>query len=108
MRWTPPKGFSVYDKIHPYSPEINDKCVAPGTKTDIFETDFGKVGILSNHPPTFRDVRTFDIAENIGLLCADLDLNRSVSPHYHGGTMLEVPGGKRNRADQLLYLDDIY
>jgi predicted amidohydrolase len=173
----------VYDKIHPYSPEINDKRVAPGTKTDIFKTDFGKVGIIvcydswftdvtqllalkgaevilfpvagyyrsiiparasdngvrfviselgskygifdtagrdvqdpskdssvgipASFPPTFRDVRTFDVAENVGLLCADLDLNRSISPHYNGGTMLEAPGGKRNRADQTLYLEDM-
>jgi predicted amidohydrolase len=170
----------VYDKIHPYSPEANDLNVAPGTKTDVFKTDFGKVGmiicydswftditellalkgaevilfpvagyyrsilharaadnsvrfvtsVLVNNDgysmfdtagrdiqnpdkdssvrtggKTFKDIRTFDV-NGFGLLCADLDLNCSPSPHYNGGTMVEAPGGKRNRADQILYLDD--
>jgi predicted amidohydrolase len=175
--------IGVYDKIHPYSPEINNKKVAPGTKTDVFKTDFGTVGMIvcydswftditellalkgakvilfpvagyyrsiiparasdngvrfviselgskygifdtagrdvqnpdkdgsvgirKTYPPTFREVRTFDITEKVGLLCADLDMNCTVSPHYNGGTMLESPGGKRNRADQILYLDDM-
>jgi len=43
----------------------------------------------------------------MGLLCASLDLNCNISPHYNGGTMRESPGGKRNRDDQLLYLDDL-
>jgi hypothetical protein len=33
----------VYDKIHPYSHEINDAGVKPGSKTDVFRTEFGKV-----------------------------------------------------------------
>jgi alpha-L-fucosidase len=41
------------------------------------------------------------------MLSASLDLNCSPAPHYNGGEMLEAPGGKRNRADQLLYLDDM-
>jgi predicted amidohydrolase len=168
-----------YDKIHPYSPEVNNKGITPGTKTNIFKTDFGKVGIIICYDSwftditellalkgaevilfpvagyyrsiiparaadngvrfvtsvlgnsygifdtagrdvenpdkdptvralnnTFREVRTFNI-NGIGILSADLDLNCSPSPHYNGGTMLEAPGGKRNRADQLLYLDDM-
>jgi hypothetical protein len=63
--------------------------------------------IAGNLPSTFKDIRTFDITNKVGLLCADLDLNNSVSPHYNGGTMLEAPGGKRNRDDQSLYLDDL-
>ncbi|MDR1897319.1 MAG: carbon-nitrogen hydrolase family protein, partial [Prevotellaceae bacterium] len=171
--------IGVYDKIHPYSPEVNDKGVAPGAKTDIFETEFGKVGMIicydswftditellalkgaevilfpaagyyrsliparaadnsvrfvisvlggsygifdtagrdvqnlnkdtsvATSGNTVKDVRTFDI-DGIGILCADLDLNCSVSPHYNGGKMLEAPGGKRNRAEQTLYLDDM-
>jgi predicted amidohydrolase len=169
----------VYDKIHPYSPEVNEKAIKPGTKTDIFKTDFGKIGMIIcydswftditqllalkgaevilfpvagyyrsliparaadngvrfvisvkgggygifdtagrdvQHPDkdssvgvggnTFKDVRTFKVDE-IGILCASLDLNCSISPHYNGGKMLEAPGGKRNRDDQVLYLDDL-
>ncbi|MDR1129504.1 MAG: carbon-nitrogen hydrolase family protein [Prevotellaceae bacterium] len=169
----------VYDKIHPYSPEVNEKGVAPGTKTDIFKTDFGKVGLMICYDSwftdvtellalkgaevilfpvagyyrsiiparasdngvrfvisvlgksygifdtagrdvqnpdgdssvgtggnTFKDVRTFDV-DGIGMLAASLDLNCNISPHYNGGKMLEAPGGKRNRADQILYLEDM-
>ncbi|MDR1332125.1 MAG: hypothetical protein LBK07_08465 [Tannerella sp.] len=39
------------------------------------------------------------------MLAASLDLNCNISPHYNGGKMMEAPGGKRNRADQVLYLD---
>jgi hypothetical protein len=171
----------VYDKIHPYSPEITEDNFSPGTRTGIFDTDFGKVGMIicydswftdvtellalkgaevvlfpaagyyrslipartadnqvrfvisvlnnadgygifdaagrdveapekdpSVHTvgTTFKDVKTSSI-DGIGLLCASLDLNCSFSPHYNGGRMYEAPGGKRNRADQLLYLDDL-
>jgi predicted amidohydrolase len=169
--------MGVYDKIHPYSPEATDLGVTPGVKTDIFETDFGKVGMIIcydswftdvtqllalkgaevilfpvagyyrslfharaadnqvrfvisvlEHPDkygifdtagrdiqnpgkdpsvrtaprtTFKDVRTFEV-NGIGMLCGSLDLNCNISPHYNGGTMLEAPGGKRNRNDQML------
>jgi predicted amidohydrolase len=169
----------IYDKIHPYSPEVNEKGVAPGTRTDIFTADFGKVALMICYDSwftdvtelmalkgaevilfpvagyyrsiiparaadngvrfvisvlggdygifdtagrdvqdpekdksvktggkTFKDVRTFNI-DGIGMLSADLDLNCTVSPHYNGGKMLEAPGGKRNRADQILYLEDM-
>jgi predicted amidohydrolase len=169
----------VYDKIHPYSPEVNEKGVAPGTKTGIFSTDFGKVALMICYDSwftdvtellslkgaevilfpvagyyrsliparaadnsvrfvvsvlggdygifdtagrdvqnpekdrsvktggkTFRDVRTFQV-DGIGMLAASLDLNCNISPHYNGGKMMEAPGGKRNRADQILYLDDL-
>ena len=55
---------------------------------------------------TFKDVRTFDV-DGIAMLCASLDLNCTISPHFNGGKMAEAPGGKRNRADQVLYLDDM-
>ncbi len=174
--------MGTYDKIHPYSPEANNDGVTPGSKTDIFETDFGKIGMIicydswftdvtqllalkgaevilfpvagyyrsiiparaadnqvrfvisvldksmgygifdtagrdvqnpdkdptvrTSSGKTFKDVRTFDV-NGIGLLCGNLDLNCNISPHYNGGTMLEAPGGKRNRNEQLLYLDDM-
>jgi hypothetical protein len=41
------------------------------------------------------------------MLCASLDLNCYISPHFNGGKMAETPGGKRNRAGQVLYLDDL-
>jgi hypothetical protein len=170
----------IYDKIHPYSPEVTDRNVIPGTKTDIFKTDFGKLGMIicydswftdvtellalkgaemilfpaagyyrsliparaadnrvrflisvlskngygifdtmgrdvqnpekdpsvGTSGDTFRDVRTFDTG-GIGILCASLDLNCSMSPHYNGGRMNEAPGGRRNRTEQVLYLDDL-
>ena len=172
----------IYDKIHPYSPEATDGGVTPGSKTDIFKTDFGKVGMVicydswftdvtqlmalkgaevilfpvagyyrsliparaadnqvrfvisvldasfgygifdtagrdvqapdkdptvrTSSGTTFKDVRTFDV-NGIGLLCASLDLNCSISPHYNDGFMNEAPGGKRNRDEQILYLDDM-
>jgi predicted amidohydrolase len=169
----------IYDKIHPYSPEVNDEGVRPGTRTDIFETDFGRIAMIICYDSwftdvtqlfalkgaevilfpvagyyrsliparaadngvrfvvsvrgggygifdtagrdvqqpdkdrsvgaggnTFKDVRTFKV-DGIGILCASLDLNCSISPHYNGGKMAEAPGGKRNRADQVLYLDEL-
>ena len=176
------KLAGIYDKIHPYSPEANEGGITPGARTDIFETDFGKVGMVicydswftdvtqlfalkgaevilfpvagyyrsiiparaadnqvrfvisvldpsmgygifdtagrdvqnpdkdptvrTSSVPTFKDVRTFDV-NGIGLLCGSLDLNCNISPHYNGGTMREAPGGKRNRDDQVLYLDEM-
>jgi predicted amidohydrolase len=35
----------TYDKCMPYDPEM-DAGVVPGTRCDVFETDFGRVGIL--------------------------------------------------------------
>jgi predicted amidohydrolase len=172
----------VYDKIHPYSPESTDSGLTSGLKTAIFETDFGKVGMIicydswftdvtqlfalkgaevilfpvagyfrsliharcadnqvrfvisvlgqsdgygifdtagrdvqnPDKDPTvrtsaaqsFKDIRTFDV-NGIGLLCGSLDLNCKISPHYNQGTMREAPGGKRNRDDQIIYLDDL-
>ncbi|MDR0708718.1 MAG: carbon-nitrogen hydrolase family protein [Spirochaetaceae bacterium] len=173
--------IGIYDKIHPYSPEITEDNISPGTRTGIFTTDFGKVGMIICYDSwftdatqflalkgaevilfpvagyyrsliparsadnqvrfvisvlndsdgygifdaagrdieapekdlsvrtvgtSFKDIKTFNV-EGIGLLCASLDLNCSFSPHYNGGRMHEAPGGKRNRDDQLLYLDDL-
>jgi hypothetical protein len=176
------KLCGIYDKIHPYSPEVNEQGITPGTRTDIFETDFGKVAMIicydswftdvtqlfalkgaevilfpvagyyrsliparaadnqvrfvvsvidksfgygifdtagrdvqapdkdpsvrTSSRQTFKDVRTFEV-EGVGMLLASLDLNCNVSPHYNSGNMREAPGGKRNRDDQILYLDDM-
>jgi predicted amidohydrolase len=181
------KCAGIYDKIHPYSPEVTHQDITPGQKTDVFKTDFGTVGMIicydswftditalmalkgadvilfpvagyyrsliparaadnqvrfvisvlglpqdydnygifdtagrdvedpnkdytvrvKKGAETFKDVRTFSIGRHIGMLCASLDLNRRISPHYNGGKMMEAPGGKRNRDDQVLYLDDL-
>ena len=177
------KLAGVYDKIHPYSPETNLQGITPGTKTDIWETDFGKIGMVIcadswftdvtqlfalkgaelilfpvagyfrsliharcadnqvgfvisvvdkrfgygifdtagrdiQHPdkdPTvfanpsaqsFKDIRTFEV-NGVGLLVGSLDMNCKISPHDWGGNMVDAPGGKRNRDDQLIYLDDM-
>ena len=42
----------------------------------------------------------------VQLLIAELDLNNSPSPAYNGGTMMNAPGGKRNRREQLYYLHE--
>jgi len=173
------KLAGTYDKIHPYSPEVNEGGITPGSKTEVFDTELGRIGMIicydswftdvtqlmalkgaevilfpvagcyrsllharaadnqvrfvcsvwndygifdtagrdvqqpdkdpsvnTSGQPTFKNVRTFEV-NDIGLLCASLDLNCSISPHYNGGTMREAPGGKRNRDEQLLYLDDL-
>ena len=177
------KLCGIYDKIHPYSPEVNQQGVTPGTRTDIFETDFGKVGMIIcadswftdvtqlfalkgaevilfpvagyfrsliharcadnqvrfvisvvdrrfgygifdtagrdiQHPdkdPTvfasstaqsFKDIRTFEV-NGVGLLVGSLDMNCNISPHDWGGTMVDAPGGKRNRDDQVIYLEEM-
>jgi predicted amidohydrolase len=169
----------TYDKIHPYSPEVDKESIKPGDAVPVFQTDFGRVAMIICYDSwftdvtqllalkgaevilfpvagyyrsliparaadngvrfvisvrggtygifdtagrdverpdkdpsvgtggkTFKDVRTF-VVDKIGILCASLDLNRSISPHYNGGKMLESPGGKRNRDEQILYLDDL-
>ncbi|MDR3228644.1 MAG: carbon-nitrogen hydrolase family protein, partial [Puniceicoccales bacterium] len=177
------KLVGTYDKIHPYSPETSEGGISPGNKTDIFQTDFGKIGMIICYDSWFNDVtellalkgaevilfpaagyyrsllharaadngvrfiasalgggghaifdtagrdiqakapssreysvgagpgRTFKDLKitklgNVSLLCASLDLNASPAPHYNGGKMAEAPGGKRSRADQILYLED--
>lgn len=175
------KLVGTYDKIHPYSPEVNeaDHGITPGSKVPVFKTDFGKVGFIICYDSWFTDVaqllglkgaeiilfssagyyrslmparaadnnvrivastsnnqygvwdtvgrdvlnpdadptsrpvhgQTFkDVVEtkvgSIGVLIATLDLNSSPSPAYNGGTMFMAPGGKRNRRDQIYYLED--
>jgi len=45
-----------YRKNHPYSPELNDQGVTPGTEVPVFTTDFGKVGIIICYDGWFGDV----------------------------------------------------
>ena len=55
---------------------------------------------------TFRNL----VQEKVGdwsILVAELDMNCSSSPAYNGGTMMSAPGGKRNRREQVFYLDDV-
>ena len=40
------KLVGMYDKIHPYSPEINEQGITPGGEVRVFQTDFGKVGFM--------------------------------------------------------------
>jgi len=177
------KLCGVYDKIHPYSPEANQQGITPGSKTDIFETDFGKVGMIicadswftdvtqlfalkgaevilfpvagyfrsiiharsadnqvrfvisvvdrrfgygifdsagrdiqnpdkdptlfaSSSAQSYKDIRTYEV-NGVGLLVGSLDLNCTISPHDWGGNMVDAPGGKRNRDDQVIYLEDM-
>ena len=177
------KLAGIYDKIHPYSPEANVQGITPGSRTDIFETDFGKVGMIicadswftdvtqlfalkgaevilfpvagyfrsiiharcadnqvrfvisvvdrrfgygifdtagrdvqnpdkdptlyaSSSAQSFKDIRTFEV-NGVGLLVGSLDMNCKISPHDWGGNMVDAPGGKRNRDDQVIYLEDM-
>jgi predicted amidohydrolase len=45
-----------YDKFHPYSPEVNDEGITPGSAVPVFPTDFGKVGIMICYDSWFTDV----------------------------------------------------
>ncbi len=174
------KLVGTYDKLHPYSPELNEQGISPGKRVPVFETDFGRVGFIicydswftdvvellalkgaevvlfpnagyyrslmparaadncvrivasswnsgygvwdtvgrevldpeadPTHKPvrgtTFRDVRQAQVGR-IGVLYATLDLNCSPSPAYNGGTMYSAPGGRRNRREQQVYLDEM-
>jgi predicted amidohydrolase/glucose/arabinose dehydrogenase/cytochrome c551/c552 len=54
---------------------------------------------------TYRNIVRKNLP-GVQLLIAELDLNNSASPAYNGGTMMSAPGGKRNRREQLFYLQD--
>ena len=45
-----------YDKNHPYSQELLNGGVTPGTEIPVFETDFGTVGIMICYDSWFTDV----------------------------------------------------
>ncbi|MFH1919369.1 MAG: hypothetical protein ABIP48_05710 [Planctomycetota bacterium] len=54
---------------------------------------------------TFKDAVETQVGP-IGVLMATLDMNCSPSPAYNGGTMVSAPGGKRNRREQQVYLEE--
>lgn len=168
-----------YDKVHPYSPELNEQGISVGRQVPVFRTDFGTVGIMICYDSWFTDVAELlalkgaeiilfpnagyyraliharaadnrvrivcsswnsgygvwdtvgrdltdpngdrshgdppgvtyrDLVEtkvgDVGLLMVSLDLNCSPSPHYNGGSMFEAPGGRRNRREQALFLEE--
>jgi predicted amidohydrolase len=66
----------VYDKVHPYSPEILDGGVTAGTRVPVFETDFGRVGIMICYDGWFTDV-----AELLALRGAELILFPNAGYH---------------------------
>lgn len=59
----------MYDKIHPYSPEVNEDGITPGNKTLVLQTDFGKIGFMTCYDSWFTDV-----AELVALRGAELIL----------------------------------
>lgn len=50
------KLLGMYDKHHPYSPELNDQGVTPGVEVPVFRTDFGKIGVMTCYDSWFTDV----------------------------------------------------
>ena len=50
------KLMDRYDKLHLYSPEITDLGMMPGLRSPIFETDFGKVGMIICYDSWFGDL----------------------------------------------------
>ncbi len=63
------KLVGTYDKLHPYSPEINEEGISPGRAVPVFRTDFGTVGIMICYDSWFTDV-----AELLSLKGAELIL----------------------------------
>lgn len=50
------KLIGMYDKVHPYSPELNEEGITPGKTVPVFKTDFGKIGIMICYDSWFTDV----------------------------------------------------
>lgn len=46
----------TYDKIHPYSPEINEEGITPGSEVRVFRTDFAAVGLMICYDSWIPDV----------------------------------------------------
>lgn len=86
----------TYDKIHPYSPEINEQGITPGTRVPVFQTDFGRLGFMICYDSWFPDVAQLVSLE--GADTATLDMNCSPSPAYNGGTMYSTPGDFANES----------
>ncbi|MCC2683773.1 MAG: putative amidohydrolase [Paenibacillaceae bacterium] len=70
-----------YDKFHPFSPELWEKGVTPGTEVPVFDTDFGRIGMMICYDSWFTD-----IAELVALKGAEFilfpnaDYYRSLMP----------------------------
>ncbi|MCZ8514761.1 carbon-nitrogen hydrolase family protein [Paenibacillus filicis] len=58
-----------YDKNHPFSPELLDRGVTPGTEVPVFPTDIGKIGMMICYDSWFTD-----IAELLALKGAEIVL----------------------------------
>jgi predicted amidohydrolase len=54
---------------------------------------------------TFRGL-TWTKIDSVSVLTGSLDFNFSPQPHYNNGYMFSAPAGRRNKRDQLYYLDD--
>jgi hypothetical protein len=63
------KMAGMYDKIHPYSPEVYPMGVTPGAGVTVLNTDFGRVGFMTCYDSWFTDV-----AELVSLRGAELIL----------------------------------
>ena len=50
------KLVGMYDKHHPYSPELNCDGISAGTAVPVFQTDFGKIGMMICYDNWFTDV----------------------------------------------------
>lgn len=50
------KFVGSYDKLHPYSPEINDEGISPGHAVPVFRTDLGTIGFIICYDSWFTDV----------------------------------------------------
>ena len=61
--------LGMYDKLHPYSPELDEEGITPGREVPVFHTDFGTVGIMICYDSWFTDV-----AELLSLKGAELIL----------------------------------
>lgn len=54
---------------------------------------------------TFENFKSLTV-DSIELIIASLDLNFSPNPHHNNGWMYSAPGGRRNKRDQVYYLED--
>ncbi len=63
------KLLGMYDKHHPYSPEVNDEGITPGIEVPVFRTDFGTIGVMTCYDSWFTDV-----AQLLGLKGAEIVL----------------------------------
>ncbi len=58
----------LYDKIHLYSPEVNEEGLTPGDKIVVLKTDFGKVGFMTCYDSWFTDVAELNALKGAELI----------------------------------------